>query len=99
MDASHRARQRAAEVEDVEAALPRWMGQRHGCRQLRQIVHRQFASPCASSERWNEAAINEYGDFATFRAIADTETYRREVAPHRHAALEDFRLFALAKAM
>ena len=61
--------------------------------------NRQFASPCASSERWDEAAINEYGDFATFRAIADTETYRREVAPHRHAALEDFRLFALAKAM
>ncbi|MGC0396423.1 MULTISPECIES: hypothetical protein [Bradyrhizobium] len=50
-------------------------------------------------ERWDEAAINEYGDFATFRAIVETEEYRREVAPHRHAALEDFRLFALAKAM
>ncbi|WP_316198956.1 MULTISPECIES: hypothetical protein [unclassified Bradyrhizobium] len=44
-------------------------------------------------------AINEYGDFATFRSIVDSETYRREVAPHRHAALEDFRLFALAKTM
>lgn len=53
----------------------------------------------AQGERWDEAALNEYGDFATFRAIVDTETYRREVAPHRHAALEDFRLFALAKAM
>jgi len=51
------------------------------------------------SERWDEAAINEYGDFAVFRSIVDTETYRREAAPHRHAALEDFRLFALAKAM
>lgn len=50
-------------------------------------------------ERWDEAAISEYGDFATFRAIVETEEYRREVAPHRHAALEDFRLFALAKAM
>jgi hypothetical protein len=49
-------------------------------------------------ERWDEAAINEYGDFATFRSIVETETYRRDVAPHRHAALEDFRLFALAKA-
>lgn len=51
------------------------------------------------SERWDEAAINEYGDFAAFRSIVDTETYRREAAPHRHAALEDFRLLALAKAM
>ncbi len=53
----------------------------------------------SAGERWDEAALNEYGDFATFRSIVDTETYRREVAPHRHAALEDFRLFALAKAM
>jgi len=53
----------------------------------------------AQGERWDEAAINEYGDFATFRSIVDTETYRREVAPHRHAALEDFRLLAFAKAM
>lgn len=50
-------------------------------------------------ERWDEVAINEYGDFAVFRSIVDSETYRRDVAPHRHAALEDFRLLALAKAM
>jgi hypothetical protein len=66
---------------------------------------RMFSGPVLASlvgpqgERWDEAAINEYGDFAAFRSIVDTETYRREAAPHRHAALEDFRLFALAKAM
>ena len=66
---------------------------------------RMYSGPLLASlvgspgERWDEAAINEYGDFATFRSIVDTETYRREVAPHRHAALEDFRLFALARAM
>ncbi|KQT15629.1 MAG: hypothetical protein ACOY3N_11740 [Bradyrhizobium sp.] len=66
---------------------------------------RMFSGPVLTSlvgspsERWDEAAINEYGDFTTFRSIVDTETYRREAAPHRHAALEDFRLFALAKAM
>ena len=49
----------------------------------------------AQGERWDEAAINEYGDFAVFRSIVDSEAYRREAAPHRHAALEDFRLFAL----
>ncbi|MGY3449529.1 hypothetical protein [Bradyrhizobium sp. USDA 4353] len=53
----------------------------------------------AHGERWDEAAINEYGDFATFRSIVDTEIYRREAAPHRHAALEDFRLLALVKDM
>ena len=66
---------------------------------------RMFSGPVLASlvgprgDRWDEAAINEYGDFAAFRSIVDTETYRREAAPHRHAALEDFRLFALAKAM
>lgn len=66
---------------------------------------RMFSVPVLASlvgsqgERWDEAAVNEYGDFATFRAIVDTEAYRREAAPHRHAALEEFRLFALAKAM
>ena len=66
---------------------------------------RMFSGPLLVSlvsphgERWDEAALNEYGDFATFRASVDTDTYRREAAPHRHAALEEFRLFALAKAM
>lgn len=66
---------------------------------------RMFSGPFLASlagplgERWDEVAINEYGDFATFRSIVDSEIYRREVAPHRHAALEDFRLFALAKTM
>ena len=68
-------------------------------------IARIFSGPLLASlvgsqgERWDEAAINEYSDFATFRSIVDTEAYRREAAPHRHAALEDFRLFALAKAM
>jgi hypothetical protein len=60
-----------------------------------------FSGPVLASlvgpqgERWDEAAINEYDDFAAFRSIVDTETYRREVAPHRHAALADFRQLAL----
>ncbi|WP_022721430.1 hypothetical protein [Rhodopseudomonas sp. B29] len=68
-------------------------------------LQRMFSGPFLASlagpqgERWDEAAINEYGDFGVFRSIVDSETYQREVAPHRHAALEDFRLFALAKAI
>jgi hypothetical protein len=49
--------------------------------------------------RWDDAALNEYADFATFRAVVDSDAYRRDAAPHRHAALDDFRLFALVKAM
>jgi hypothetical protein len=48
---------------------------------------------------WHDAALNEYADFATFRAVVDSDAYRREAAPHRHAALDDSRLFALVKAM
>ncbi len=49
--------------------------------------------------QWHDAALNEYADFATFRSVVDSDAYRREAAPHRHAALDDFRLFALVKAM
>jgi hypothetical protein len=48
---------------------------------------RMFSGPVLASlvgpqgERWDEAAINEYGDFAAFRSIVDTETYRREGRP------------------
>jgi hypothetical protein len=46
---------------------------------------RMFSGPVLASlvgsqgERWDEAAINEYGDFAVFRSIVDTETYRRDL--------------------
>ncbi len=46
--------------------------------------------------RWDDVALNEYADFATFRAIVDTDAYRREAQPHRIAALEEFRLFVVA---
>ncbi|HXT08870.1 MAG TPA: hypothetical protein VN715_18280 [Roseiarcus sp.] len=48
---------------------------------------------------WDIAALNEYADFATFRAIVDTDAYRSEAQPHRLAALDDFRLFMLDKVM
>jgi hypothetical protein len=66
-------------------------------------VARLFTGPFLAAlvgsegERWDEAALNEYGNFAVFRSIVETEAYRREVAPHRHAALDDFRLLAFAR--
>ncbi len=50
-------------------------------------------------ERWDIAAVNEYPDFALFRAIVDTDEYRVVAEPHRLAALEDFRLLAFDKAL
>ncbi len=44
-------------------------------------------------------ALNEYADFGIFRSIVDTDAYRREVEPHRLAALADFRLIALDRAV
>lgn len=53
----------------------------------------RLAGPTA--ERWDVVAVNVYADFATFRAIVDTDSYRREAEPHRLAALDGFGLFAL----
>lgn len=66
-------------------------------------VARRFAGAVLANivaperERWDDVALNEYADFATFRAIVDTDAYRREVQPHRIAALEDFRLYMTAE--
>ena len=49
--------------------------------------------------RWDAAVLNEYADFAAFRAIVDSEAYRTQVEPHRLAALDEFRLFVLDKAV
>jgi type IV secretory pathway protease TraF len=48
----------------------------------------------AGDERWDDAAIVSYPNIATFRAIVESEVYRREAQPHRLAALEDWRLLA-----
>lgn len=68
-------------------------------------VSRVFAGPVLApivapeGAAWEIGALNEYADFGTFRAIVDTDAYRREVEPHRLAALADFRLLALDRAM
>jgi hypothetical protein len=68
-------------------------------------VSRVFAGPVLApivapeGAAWEIGALNEYADFGIFRAIVDTDAYRREVEPHRLAALADFRLFALDRAM
>ena len=48
--------------------------------------------------QWDEVAIAEYPSFAAFRRIIENPRYEAEAAPHRRAALEDWRLIAMAKA-
>lgn len=50
-----------------------------------------------TDERWDEIAIVEYPSFAAFRRVTESPEYEAEAAPHRTAALEDWRLIATAK--
>ena len=50
-----------------------------------------------ANEHWNELAIVRYPDFAAFRRIVESARYELEAAPHRRAALEDWRLLATVK--
>jgi hypothetical protein len=45
-------------------------------------------------ERWDDVGIISYPNIAAFRSIVASEAYAREAAPHRLAALEDWRLIA-----
>lgn len=49
-----------------------------------------------SDEQWDDVAIVEYPSFAAFRRVTESPTYGAEAAPHRKAALEDWRLIATA---
>ena len=50
-----------------------------------------------TDERWDEMAIVEYPSFSAFRRVTESPEYEAEAAPHRTAALEDWRLIATAK--
>lgn len=46
-------------------------------------------------ERWHEILLVEYPSFAAFRRLIENSKYEAETAPHRRAALEDWRLIAM----
>jgi len=48
-------------------------------------------------EEWDDIAIVEYPDMASFRRITESAEYQAAAAPHRRAALEDWRLFATGR--
>ena len=50
-----------------------------------------------AGEVWDDIAIVRYPDFEAFRTVVEGEAYRMEAAPHRLAALADWRLVASAE--
>ena len=48
-------------------------------------------------ERWDEFVIVRYPSYAAFRSIVESSRYETEVAPHRIASLDDWRLIATTK--
>lgn len=48
-------------------------------------------------EQWDDIVIVEYPSFETFRRIVESEEYLADAAPHRKAALEDWRLIATSR--
>jgi uncharacterized protein (DUF1330 family) len=52
----------------------------------------------ADGETWDDIAIVEYESVETMRSILDSAQYKSEAAPHRRAALQDWRFIATTKA-
>ena len=48
-------------------------------------------------EPWDDVVLVEYGNYAAFRAVTESADYERDAAPHRRAALENWRLIAVQK--
>ena len=58
-------------------------------------VFAALAAP--AGERWDDVAVVEYPSLAAFRRVVESAAYAAEAAPHRRAALEDWRLIATLK--
>ena len=50
-----------------------------------------------TDELWDDAALVEYPSLAAFRSIVESSDYQRDAAPHRKAALENWRLIAILR--
>ena len=87
---------REAYYERYIPAFRRLIGERAPQRVFAGNALAKLVGPAGA--RWDIVAVNEYADFATFRAIVDTDAYRNEAQPHRLAALDEFHMFMLDKA-
>lgn len=71
-----------AEVTEGQGIAAQWVG----------TVHAALAGP--TEEAWDDVAIVRYPSFSAFRRVVESEDYRDKAAPHRRAALADWRLLA-----
>lgn len=74
-----------AAAEGITGITPFWVG----------TILARVVAP--ADEQWDDIAIVEYPNFAAFRRVVESPNYDTEAAPHRKAALEDWRLIATAK--
>ena len=58
-------------------------------------VHTAIVAP--AGEAWDDIAIVEYASFDALRRVIESPEYEAEAAPHRRAALEDWRFIAATK--
>lgn len=58
-------------------------------------VHATLVAP--DGEAWDDVAVVEYPSFAVLRRIIESAEYAADAAPHRRAALADWRFFATTR--
>ena len=71
-----------AEVTQGQGIAAQWIG----------TVQAALVAP--GDEAWDDVAIIRYPSFAAFRAVIEGADYQAKAAPHRRAALADWRLLA-----
>jgi len=50
-----------------------------------------------ADEPWDDVVLVQYDNLAAFRIVAESPEYERDAAPHRKAALQNWRLVAMKK--
>lgn len=74
-----------AAAEGITGIAPVWVGT---------VLARVVAPP---DEQWDDVAIVEYPNVAAFRRVVESPRYNADAAPHRQAALDDWRLTATVR--
>lgn len=60
-------------------------------------VHTNLALGSHQGESWDLVLLVRFQNFTAFRTVLDDDVYLTEITPHRLAAMEDFRSFAVSE--
>lgn len=68
-----------------------------GVSEIEVIFRGQIAAGLVASadDSWDDVVIVKYPSFGAFRQIVESREYKQLAAPHRRAAVRDWRLFAI----